>query len=276
MDYIEVSMTGLSAMAAEILPAELTEFGFEAFSEEEDGKLSAFIPSRSFDMMPVANFLEVRSSSMGFSYTLTRIPDRNWNAVWESGYEPVFISGRCMIRAPFHKPCPDAVFDLVIEPKMSFGTAHHETTRLMIETVLGTDIRGRKVLDMGCGTGVLAILACKMGAARVVAVDNDEWAYINAVENAARNNAGEIIVIQGDVSVVKERDFDVILANINRNVLLGDIPSYQVMLAKGGVLILSGFYTADLQAIIDKTRSLGLQNTNFRELNKWVVATFTK
>lgn len=276
MDYIEVSMSGLSALAAEILPAELAEFGFEAFSEEEDGRLNAFIPSRSFDVMPVANFLEERSSAMGFSYTVTRIPARNWNAVWESGYEPVFISCRCMIRAPFHQPRPDALFDLVIEPKMSFGTAHHETTRLMIETVLETNIRGRKVLDMGCGTGVLAILAYKMGAARVVAVDNDEWAFTNTLENSARNNTGEIIVIQGDASAVKEDDFDVILANINRNVLLEDIPGYQAMLARGGVLILSGFYTEDLQAIVGKTGSLGLQNTNFRELNKWVVATFTR
>jgi ribosomal protein L11 methyltransferase len=258
------------------LPAELAEFGFEAFSEEEDGKLSAFIPSRSFDEMPVANFLEERSSSMGFSYQVTRIPARNWNAVWESEYDPVFISGRCMIRAPFHPPHPDALFDLVIEPKMSFGTAHHETTRLMIETVLETNIRSRKVLDMGCGTGVLAILAFKMGAAGVVAVDNDEWAFANAIENTARNNTGEIIVIKGDASAVKEGDFDIIMANINRNVLLGDLPAYQVLLARGGVLILSGFYTADLQAIIEKASSLDLHSTGFRELNKWVVATFTK
>jgi ribosomal protein L11 methyltransferase len=276
MEYIEVSISGISGEYTDILIAELSESGFESFSEDDGGGLNAYIPSSSFDIMSAANFLEERSSLLGFSYHVSRIPQQNWNAVWESCYLPVLISGRCMIRAPFHEPDPSAEFDLVIEPKMSFGTAHHETTRLMIETILDTDLRGMKVLDMGCGTAVLAVLAAKMGAKQVVAVDNDEWAFENALENTARNNEEGICVIRGDAATVPAGDYNIILANINRNVLLDDMITYYSLLREGGLMILSGFYSEDNGIIIEKAGSLGFRHTGLRELNNWVVATFTK
>jgi len=276
MEYIEINISGLSGENAEILSAELSEYGFEGFSEEEEGGLNAFIPAGSFDVMPVANFLEERSFTMGFRYRVNRVPGQNWNAIWESAYQPVLVSGRCMIRAPFHQPDPLAEFDLIIEPKMSFGTAHHETTHLMIETILETDFRGMKVLDIGCGTGILAILAAKMGAVRILAVDNDEWAYANTLENTVRNNAGMICVIHGDASKVNEGDFNIIMANINRNVLLGDMMAYRTFLVDGGLLMLSGFYSDDTKIITEKADSLGFRISCIRELNNWVVATFIK
>ena len=276
MEYIEVNISGLSGESTEILIAELSESGFESFTEEDGDRLNAYIPSASFDLMPVGNFLEKRSSSMGFSYQVSRIPGQNWNAIWESDYQPVLISGRCLIRAPFHKPDPHAEFDLIIEPKMSFGTAHHETTRLMIETILDTDLQGMKVLDMGCGTAVLAILAAKMGADQVVAIDDDERAYANALENIDRNNVEGISVIHGDAAMVPAGDYSIIMANINRNVLLNDMMIYHGLLHEGGLMMLSGFYSEDAGIIMEKAGSMGFRLTGLRELNKWVVATFTK
>jgi len=275
MEYIEVSISGVSGEIAGILTAEMCELGFESFTEESGGLFSAYIQLESFDIMLVANFLEKKSADLGFTYKVEKIASRNWNEEWESSYQPVRI-GSCYIRAPFHKPDPEAATELVIEPKMSFGTAHHETTRLMIETLLNISFEGRAVLDMGTGTGVLGILAAKLGAKPVVAIDNDEWSFLNAKENALRNNVGDMIVLQGDALSIPEGRYRFVFANINRNVLLRDMPVYNNFLEKGGELILSGFYEEDLEIITDKTTKLGLELVSRAALNHWVAVRFKK
>jgi len=275
MEYIEIKLSGLSGDTGEILAAEMCELGFESFSEETGGVMSAFIPSDTFDMMKTANFLENRASASGFRYTVERIAEQNWNAVWESAYQPVKI-GSCFIRAPFHEPDPEAEIDLVIEPKMSFGTAHHETTRLMIKALLKISFEGSSVLDMGTGTGVLGIIAAKLGAQQVVAIDNDEWSFLNARENADRNNVTEITVIQGESGDIPAGKYNYILANINRNVLLSDIPVYTGFLADDGVLVISGFYKEDMDVINKVTVASGLIQKESEILNHWAAVTYKK
>ena len=275
MEYIEVNVHGLSGDNAGILTAEMCELGFESFTEESGGIFSAYIPLGSFDRMKVANFLEKKAAKLGFRYKVETITGQNWNAVWESAYEPVRI-GKCFIRAPFHEPDPAASLDLVIEPKMSFGTAHHETTHLMIEALLQISFGGSTVLDMGTGTGVLAIIAAKLGAKHVVAIDNDEWSFLNAKENALRNNVPGVLVIHGDAADIPAGKYGFIFANINRNVLLRDIPVYHGFLEDGGFLITSGFYEEELGVIKEKTAALGMKQTQLDTLNHWAAVRFKK
>ena len=204
------------------------------------------------------------------------IPDRDWNEVWESSYEPVVINEICRIRAPFHQPDSRYKFDLLIEPKMSFGTAHHETTALIIKMMLDTDFRNRDVLDMGSGTGVLAILAKKLGSATTVAIDNDEWAYRNALDNIRMNDTNDISVELGDATTLKDRHFDIIIANINRNILLRDMKEYVKCLDNNGIIFFSGFYQADLPMIAKEAESLGLVFSRHLAENEWTAAAFVK
>ncbi|MCX6285935.1 MAG: 50S ribosomal protein L11 methyltransferase [Bacteroidetes bacterium] len=275
MEYIEVIVSGISGDNAEILTAGLIDLGFESFSEESSGLFSAYIPLDAFDIMKVANFLEEKAATLGFTYKVEKIAEQNWNAVWESAYQPVRI-GTCFIRAPFHEPDPAAELDLVIEPKMSFGTAHHETTRLMIEALLQIRFDDSLVLDIGTGTGVLGIIAAKLGAKHVVAIDNDEWSFLNAKENASRNNVPGMLVIHGDAADIPAGEYGFILANINRNVLLRDIPVYHSFLGDGGLLLLSGFYEEDLGLISEAAESLGMKQIHHFTLNHWVVVNFKK
>lgn len=275
MEYIEVNISGISGENAGIITAGMCELGFESFTEESGGTFSGYIPLDSFDIMQVANFLEKKAADLGFTYKVEKIASRNWNEEWESSYKPVRI-GSCYIRAPFHEPDPEALTELLIEPKMSFGTAHHETTRLMIETLLNLNFTNSKVLDMGTGTGVLGILAAKLGAQQVVAIDNDEWSFLNAKENVLRNNVVDMIVIQGDALNIPEGKYGFVFANINRNVLLRDLPVYNDSLETGGELILSGFYEEDLEIIIKKTTGLGLVAISRAVLNHWVAVRFKK
>jgi len=193
----------------------------------------------------------------------------------ESQYEPVLIDNRCMVRAPFHEPRAGVEFDIVIMPKMSFGTAHHETTKQMIQYLLSTDVSGKSLLDMGSGTAVLAILARMKGAFPVSAFDNDEWAYNNALENVQSNNFADIEVLLGDSSLLAGRKYDIILANINRNILLNDIPVYRESLNAGGKLFMSGFYSEDLPLIEAKANESGLGIMSNRVENNWMAACFT-
>ena len=275
MQYIEVSITGFAGEKAEILTAELSELGFESFTEENEGNFSAFIPLDAFDIMKVAGFLEEKAMRDGFKYNVEKIEEQNWNAIWESGYKPVQVEN-CLIRAPFHDPSPSAFLDIIIEPKMSFGTAHHETTRLMIKTLLPDDFTGCSVLDMGTGTGVLGIIAAKLGANRVVAIDNDEWSFLNALENVARNKVTTVQVIRGTADDIPEGPYDFVFANINRNVLLADIPVYFKVMAENARLYLSGFYEEDLEIIGKTAKALGMKQAGTDSLNHWTVATFIK
>jgi ribosomal protein L11 methyltransferase len=207
--------------------------------------------------------------------TVEEMPDKDWNELWEASYQPVVVNEHCRVRAPFHDPDPRFEFDLVIEPKMSFGTANHETTAQIITLMLETDFRGKEVLDMGSGTAVLAILAKKLGAAKTVAIDNDEWAYRNAFTNVALNGIDDIEIVLGDASAIKGT-FDVVLANINRNILLRDMHCYVDAMRPQAHIFFSGFYEEDLASIKEEAARLGLSYKRHLTKNRWVAAEFVK
>jgi len=252
----------------EIIPAWLSDFGFDSFTEEEDG-ITAFIPEADFDEKTVTEQLQWIRQQVDISWEFTYIPDENWNKEWEKNFDPVIIADRCMVRAPFHQPVPGIEFDLVIMPKMSFGTAHHETTRMMIEFILEHNWENLEVLDMGSGTGVLAILASKMGAATALAIDNDSWAFENATENIERNQVANVKALLGDDKSLKGMIFDVIIANINRNILLQQLPVYAKALKPGGELFMSGFYEEDIPILLNAAKEFGLELREKKLLNKW-------
>ncbi len=242
-----------------------TDEGFEAYCQEpalDDNELN--------DIMQMEQFANVKLLKKEL------IPDQDWNATWEASYEPVIINEFCRIRAPFHKVEGSYKYDLIIEPKMSFGTAHHETTSQIIELMLQSDFSGLNLLDMGSGTGVLAILAKKLGSATTVAIDNDEWAYRNALDNIRLNDENDIVVELGDANSLNDRQFDVILANINRNILLRDMKEYVKCLVDGGKIFFSGFYEEDLVLIAKEAERLGLTYSNHVTKNNWTAAVFVK
>ncbi len=275
MDYILLSckITPLIP-GVEIITAELADKGFDSFEETAEG-INAYIPAKDFDEEKV-NAVFSSAATISVEYKQQLIPAQNWNAVWESNFEPVIIDNRCSVRAPFHKKPEGVVFDLVIEPKMSFGTAHHETTSQMISYLLKTDVKGKDVLDMGCGTAVLAILAGMKGAKNITAIDIDEWPVNNAKENSVNNNLPQIEVIMGGAELLGKKTFDVILANINRNVLLADIPTYSGVMNKNGILFLSGFYKEDLEQITNTALKNGLEFVSCTTKNNWTAAQFQK
>ncbi len=275
MDYIELSipLSGLTG-DPDMLTARLSLLGFDSFVEE--GEIyRAYIPVGEFDETNTRELLNSQGIDAGFE--LNRIKDRNWNELWESQFNPVVIGGRCLVRAPFHPPQARYPIELVIEPRMSFGTAHHETTALMMEWLLESPPEGATVLDMGSGTGILAVLSAKLGAAAVTAIDNDEWAFSNASDNIRINQTPGIRVLMGDAGILNGLGpFSVILANINRNILLRDIPAYTSVLINGGQLYLSGFYLIDLEAIAGVAKANGLELKHYYERNNWVAARFEK
>ena len=276
MEYIEmICHPSQGAHTAELLVGVLADAGFESFTENDDGTLSAFIQSPLYTHEMASRLSSGEFVEFLDSFLIKKIADENWNAVWESQYEAVLIDGRCEVRAPFH-PRPEGVeFDIVIMPKMSFGTAHHETTKLMIQYLLGMEVSGKSLLDMGSGTAVLAILARMKGAFPVSAYDNDEWAFNNALENVQSNNLADIEVLLGDSSLLADKKYDIILANINRNILLNDIPVYQESLNAGGILIMSGFYSEDLPLIEARANKSGLKIASKHVDNNWTAACFT-
>lgn len=262
--------------ASEIFIAALGDLGFESFEETETG-LKAYIKASDFDEAAFRELPYLDSPLWEARFTLEEIPLENWNARWESEYEPIRVGDRCLVRAPFHpEPETPVAFDLVIAPKMSFGTGHHQTTWLMLRELLERDLEGKDVLDMGSGTGVLAILAARMGARAVRAIDIDPWARENGIENAARNGVDHIRVELGDASVVGGETYDLILANINKNILLQDLPIYAQALLPGGELLLSGFYREDLDDLKRAALELGLAYTAHQERDAWVAAAFRK
>ena len=259
--------------AREILIAELSQLPYESFLETENG-LKAYIREADFDIASLQELNVLTFGKSQIDYVTRIIPEENWNAKWEADFDPILVDGLCLVRAPFHES-QDVAYEIVIMPKMSFGTGHHETTFLMIRQMLQLDLIGKNVLDMGCGTGVLAILACKMGAKKVRAIDIDEWSYTNSHENAESNDCNGIEIEQGDVELLKgPESYDIILANINRNVLLSDIPNYVNRLNKDGLLLLSGFFTEDLEQITSVCAKTGLRLENFQEKNNWVSAKY--
>lgn len=276
MNYIEVKIPKPDDQdLADLLVAELSEIGFESFVEEEK-ILLAYIPEKEYSKQLLTESGYLKSIPDNLIEVLI-IPDQNWNEVWESNYPPVKIAGKCFIRAPFHEAYPEAEFDILLKPKMAFGTAHHETTAMMIELLLAEEPKGKRVLDMGCGTAVLAILAAKKGATDVVAIDIDEWAYRNALENTKLNGFEFIKVMQGDAGLLEElENFDLILANINKNILLNDMNLYGKRLNKGGKIMFSGFYLKDLEDIKKEAKPNGMNYVSHNNRNKWAAAIFVK
>ncbi|MDY0342433.1 MAG: 50S ribosomal protein L11 methyltransferase [Lentimicrobium sp.] len=274
MDYIRLNchLAGNDASLGEILIAWLSEIGFESFEETPEG-IAAYIPAKDF-RPELLDHHSIKQGFPGLKFTIANISDQNWNAVWESNFKPVTIAGECHIRAPFHPPAPAGMIELVIEPKMSFGTAHHETTALIIEQMLNMELTGKSLLDMGSGTAILAILASKKGANPVTAIDNDEWAFHNALENVERNKTANVSVYPGDASLLGDHHYEIILANINRNILMADMAAYVNCLLAEGLLIMSGFYLSDLDAISRQAESLGLHGDGYTEKNNWVAARF--
>jgi ribosomal protein L11 methyltransferase len=209
-------------------------------------------------------------------FTGKMLDDKNWNEEWEKNYSPVLIAGKCFVRAPFHEPMPGIPHEIVIEPKMAFGTAHHETTQLMVEWLLEQDVEKKTVLDMGCGTGILAILANKLGASYVIGIDNDEWAWRNALENFSLNGVENGEALLGDAGKVEMGRYDLILANINRNILLRDLPIYAQGLKENGKILLSGFYESDRDAITAKAGEHSLRFNGIKSQNHWAAMLFSK
>lgn len=276
MEYIELNVEVEPREAgSEILVAELAEIGFESFVETEKGIL-AYIPVDEFDAPKIDELDIVNDPQFKLHYTFRKIEDQNWNAVWESNYDPAVIGNRCVVRAPFHEARPDLDYEIVIEPRMSFGTAHHETTSLMMELMFDLPLDGLRLLDMGCGTGVLAILAKMKNSGATVAIDNDEWAYRNTLDNVQKNNVGDISVYHGDATLLSGHEYDIVLANINRNILLNDMNEYIRTLSSNGQLLMSGFYERDLAVIRQKAESLGMKYQRHLVKNDWVAAVFSK
>lgn len=253
---------------AEILIAELGETPFESFIETVEG-LSAYI-QKQYWYEDILNDIQILDSEeFKISYTFEEIEQVNWNEEWEKNFEPIEVDNTCYVRAPFHEK-KDVKYDIVIEPKMSFGTGHHETTFMMIQHLLDMELQGKKTLDMGCGTAILAILAEMKGAQPIDAIDIDNWCYLNSIENAERNNCSHITVYEGDAALLEGKSYDVIIANINRNILLNDMQQYVNCLNKGGVLLLSGFYEEDIPAINASCTEKGLTFEKKLQRNNWV------
>lgn len=273
MNYIELNISVPSAEIAEILTAELSELPFDSFTTEK-GMLKAYIPQDSLvDCKAEADTILAQYGIAEFRYV--QIESQNWNALWESNFEPVDVDGRVLIRAPFHAPSPTAEFEIVIMPKMSFGTGHHATTKMMVELILDSNLEGKRGLDMGSGTGVLAIAACKRGAVAVDAVDIDDFAFENCIENIATNGVSDRVTpLLGDSRVLEGRHYDFILANINRNILLGDMDAYLKCLNEGGQILFSGFLDNDVEAMVAACIARGLRLNLERHIGGWAALGF--
>jgi len=276
MNYYELLFTTITTKdyQQDLLINALGEIGFDTF-EEVDLGFKAYIPATDFDQDKLNEQLVNYKDICSFSYEITLIPQKNWNEVWESNFEPLVIGDKIFVRATFHAPRPEFPYEIVIDPKMAFGTGHHQTTSMMLEWMLETDFTGKKVLDMGCGTGILAIMATKLGAAETIAIDYDEVCYESTIENARFNHADQIIVLCGSKETIPNEQFGIILANINRNILLDQMERYASVLKPGGEICFSGFYeTPDLEIIKAEAGKYGLKYINHKTNNDWVAAKF--
>ena len=275
MNYIEYDFTvSPTEMGAEILMAELAEVGFDSFEDTPTG-IKAYIPKDSWNEHILQDIYLLSNPEFTISYQITEIEQVNWNEEWEKNFSPIVVEDLCTVRANFH-PVPNTRYDIVITPKMSFGTGHHETTYMMLQQLLPLSLEDAKVLDMGCGTGILAIMAALRGARDITAIDIDPWCVENATENVQQNDCSFITIKEGDVSLIAGEQYNLILANINRNILLSDIPAYTQALLSQGLLLVSGFYEEDLPVIKEKCQEVGLTYLSHIERNRWVSAKFQR
>lgn len=278
MKYFEVTFTAqpCNEIVTDVLSALAGEIGFESFVECEGG-VQAYIQQSLFDENALKEMLaNFPVPDTKITYTITEPEDKDWNEEWEKNFfQPIVIDNRCVIHSTFHHDYPHAEYDIVINPQMAFGTGHHETTSSILGELLDADLKGKSVLDMGCGTSILAILASMRGADPVTAIDIDDWCVNNSRDNIALNHISNITVELGDASLLKGRKpFDIIIANINRNILLNDMATYATCMHKGSELNMSGFYVEDIPAIREKAESLGMTFVHHREKNRWVAVKF--
>jgi ribosomal protein L11 methyltransferase len=275
MDYLKISFTLTPDCEEfrEILIATLSEAGFESFAENELS-VDAFIKEEAFS----ASILEQLSLEplLKFDYQIEKIPDQNWNEVWEKNYfKPLIVADKCIVRAPFHTDYPKKEIEIVIEPNMAFGTGNHETTTMMMEFILESNLKGKSVLDMGCGTGILSILASKCGAAKVTAIDIDKWSFVGTSENILINGIDNIQPILGDAGAIPDEKYDLVLANIHKNIIMSDLVAYFKVLNPEGAIIVSGFYESDLTDIIQVAKKLELKPDQSKSSNNWCSACFS-
>jgi len=273
--YIEYKFTVTpKEPATEILIAELGNIGFESFVENENG-LTAYIQKVNWNDALLKGIFILNSNEFSIDYTQHEVAQTNWNAAWEKNFEAIEVDEMVSIRAPFHEN-PNLKYDIVIEPKMSFGTGHHETTQMMVQHLLQLELENKKVLDMGCGTGILAIFAEMRGAKPIDAIDIDNWCYLNSIENVSRNHCEHISIYEGDSTLLTDKKYDVIIANINRNILLMDMEMYTNCLNQEGVLLLSGFYKEDIPMIDAAVSKYSLKLETTLERNNWVALKYNK
>jgi ribosomal protein L11 methyltransferase len=278
MNYFEINffINPFEEYISDVLISELGEIGFDSFVSTETG-LDAYALETAFDEAKLKNLLSDFPFEASIDYKVTQIESKNWNEEWEKHYfEPIVIGNECVIHSSFHKNVPKAKYDIVIDPKMAFGTGHHETTSLVIGRLLQMDLQDKTLLDMGCGTAVLAILAAMRGAKDIVAIDIDTWCTENSIENIAMNNIRDIDVQLGGAELLAGLHFDIVLANINRNILLADMEQYAACLSTGGELYMSGFYVQDIPLIEAEANRNGLTLIDYHEKNNWVAVKTVK
>lgn len=278
MQYIKIafSLPGAEEYQKDLLVSDLADIGFNTFEDTSAG-FDAFIDSGAYDQAQLAEVLSSFEGQLAYQYTVTEIAAQNWNEEWEKNFEPLIISDDCYVRATFHPAQPQYRYEIVIDPKMAFGTGHHQTTTMMMRYILEADLKGQKILDMGCGTGILAILASKVGAGELLAIDNDEVCYQSTLENAALNQVTNLEAACGSKEAIPETTFDAILANINRNILLDQISTYAGVLAPEGSIFFSGFYeTPDLEMITQECKKFNIDYKDHKKIGDWVAAHFIK
>jgi ribosomal protein L11 methyltransferase len=279
MNYIEIEFTckRIQDWQQDLLINDLAEIGFDTFEDTDKG-FNAFIPEPNFDFSSLETLLLQLPEEVDISYQVKNIAYQNWNKVWEENFQPLTIGEKCYVRATFHESKEkEYPIEIVVDPKMAFGTGHHQTTSLMMEYLLEEDLKGKRVLDMGCGTGILGILSLKRGAEFVVALDNDPVCCESTLENSKLNKVEDLSVLLGDSKVIPRHKFNLIIANINRNILLEQIPDYSSTLTTGGVLLLSGFYEGDdLEILKTKAESEGFQFLSHKVRDRWVAARFIR
>lgn len=275
MEYTKVSVqvNPINEVANDLLMAQMGDIGYESFCENNTG-FEAYIPSKLFKEDEL-NTLYLPFDDTSLSFSTEIIPDQNWNKVWEDNFfKPIIIDKECIVKSPAHTIEEHAKYEILIDPKMAFGSGHHDTTALMIKHLLKCNVRNKTILDMGCGTGILGILCAKAGASSVLGIDIDEWAYNNAIDNIRLNGIKSMDAKMGDATLIDQMKFDLILANINRNILLNDIKHYAKSLTSGGQLFLSGFYSEDLNIITEECKRNGLIFISQKIENNWVAAAY--
>lgn len=278
MDYQKITfrLPNVEDYMSDLLVATLGEIGFDSFEETTQG-LIGYCPAPIFSEKAMKEAINTMIISISYSYSITFIADQNWNETWEqNSFDPIEIDTRCVIHSSQKPVSKIFTYDIIINPKQAFGTGTHETTRMMLEFLLENDLKNKDVLDMGCGTGVLSIMASLRGANSIESIDIDNWSHENTLENIALNSLKNITVILGDASLLTHQQFHLILANINRNILLNDMVKYVQVLVPQGLLVMSGFYKNDYPLIQEKAERLGLKQVSYQENNEWMMGCFMK